>query len=388
MTDQDRQYLRQALDLAARGRALASPNPVVGAVVLDASGAKVGEGFHTYEGVQHAEVLALEQAGERARGGALYVTLEPCSHYGRTGPCSEAVVASGVKRVVAPLEDANPEVEGAGFAQLRRAGVQVEIAEEFRSEAAQLNEDFFHYMKTGRPLVTLKTAATLDGKIAAPDDNTGWITSERARKHVHNVRHRHDAILTGIGTVLEDDPMLNDRSGLARRRPIMRIVVDSLCRLPVESKLVESFQDDLVVMTTSAAVPKRKSLLEERGVPVFVMDAPKGRVDLKAVIDWAAKQRMLSLMIEAGAKLNWAALDEGVVDKILIYYAPKILGGLESLPIAGGVGPSHRRRSLPVIRVLARRRGGRNISRGGGGVGRHRIQPSGISAIRYVHNLV
>ena len=338
MTDPDCRHLLEALDLASKGRALASPNPVVGAVVVDSSGAKVGEGFHTYDGVKHAEILALEQAGEKARGGALYVTLEPCSHSGRTGPCTDAVIQAGIRRVVCPLEDGNPEVRGAGFEKLRAAGVEVEVAEELRGEAALLNEDFFHYMKTGRPLVTLKTAATLDGKIAAPDDNTGWITSERARKHVHEVRHRHDAILTGIGTVLEDDPMLNDRSGMSRRRPIMRIVVDSLCRLPVESKLVESFEDDLVVMTTSAAVPKRKELLEERGVPVLVMDAPKGRVDLHGVVEWAAKRRMLSLMIEAGAKLNWAALDEGIVDKILIYYAPKILGGLDSLPIAGGVG--------------------------------------------------
>lgn len=338
MTDQDRQYLQEALQLAAKGRALASPNPMVGAVVLDAEGRKVGAGSHTYDGVKHAEVLALEEAGERARGGTLYVTLEPCSHQGRTGPCSEAIAASGLKRVVAPVEDGNPDVSGKGFDRLRAAGIEVVMAEEFRDQATALNEAFFHFMRTGRPLVTLKTAATLDGKIAAPDDNTGWITSGAARQHVHEVRHSHDAILTGIGTVLEDDPLLTDRSGLLRRRPLMRIVVDSLCRLPVESQLVESYNNDLAVMTTSAAIPKRKELLEERGVPVHVMDAPLGRVDLKAVIAWAAQERLLSLMIEAGAKLNWASLDEGIVDKVLIYYAPKILGGLDSLPMAGGIG--------------------------------------------------
>ncbi len=338
MTDLDRQFLREALQLAATGRALASPNPLVGAVVLDAEGNKVGEGFHTYEGVKHAEVLALEAAGERSRGGTLYVTLEPCSHHGRTGPCSEALVAAGVQRVVAPLEDSNPEVSGKGFERLRSAGIEVEIAEEFREEAAMLNEAYLHFMRSGRPLVTLKTAATLDGKIAAPDDNTGWITSGEARQHVHEVRHSHDAILTGIGTVLEDDPLMTDRSGFPRRKPLMRIVVDSLCRLPIESQLVQSFDNDLAVMTTSAAVPKRKQLLEERGIPVQVMDAPMGRVDLKAVIRWAAQQQQLSLMVEAGAKLNWAALDGGIVDKVLIYYAPKILGGLDSLPMAGGIG--------------------------------------------------
>ncbi len=338
MTDLDRQFLKEALQLAATGRALASPNPLVGAVVLDAEGSKVGDGFHTYEGVKHAEVLALEAAGERARGGTLYVTLEPCSHHGRTGPCSEALVAAGVQRVVAPLEDSNPDVSGKGFERLRSAGIEVEIADEFREEAAMLNEAYLHFMRSGRPLVTLKTAATLDGKIAAPDDNTGWITSGEARQHVHEVRHSHDAILTGIGTVLEDDPLMTDRSGFPRRKPLMRIVVDSLCRLPIESQLVQSFDNDLAVMTTSAAVPKRKQLLEERGIPVQVMDAPMGRVDLKAVISWATQQQLLSLMVEAGAKLNWAALDAGIVDKVLIYYAPKILGGLDSLPMAGGIG--------------------------------------------------
>lgn len=338
MTDLDRQYLRDALDLAAKGRALASPNPLVGAIVLDADGNRVGEGFHTYDGIKHAEVLALEAAGDRAKGGTLYVTLEPCSHQGRTGPCSDAVVAAGIRRVVAPLEDGNPDVSGKGFERLRNAGIDVEIADEFAGQAAVLNEAYLHFMKTGRPLVTLKTAATLDGKIAAPDDNTGWITSGEARQHVHAVRHGHDAILTGIGTVLEDDPLMTDRSGLERRKPLMRIVVDSLCRLPIESQLVQSFDNDLAVMTTSAAVPKRKQLLEERGIPVHVFDAPMGRVDLKAVVGWAAEQQLLSLMVEAGAKLNWAALDAGIVDKVLIYYAPKILGGLDSLPMAGGIG--------------------------------------------------
>jgi diaminohydroxyphosphoribosylaminopyrimidine deaminase/5-amino-6-(5-phosphoribosylamino)uracil reductase len=248
------------------------------------------------------------------------------------------LVAAGVQRVVAPLEDSNPDVSGKGFERLRSAGIEVEIAEEFREEAAMLNEAYLHFMRSGRPLVTLKTAATLDGKIAAPDDNTGWITSGEARQHVHEVRHSHDAILTGIGTVLEDDPLMTDRSGFTRRKPLMRIVVDSLCRLPIESQLVQSFDNDLAVMTTSAAVPKRKQLLEERGIPVQVMDAPMGRVDLKAVIRWAAQQQLLSLMVEAGAKLNWAALEVGIVDKVLIYYAPKILGGLDSLPMAGGIG--------------------------------------------------
>jgi diaminohydroxyphosphoribosylaminopyrimidine deaminase/5-amino-6-(5-phosphoribosylamino)uracil reductase len=347
ITEIDRGWMREALELATRASALASPNPLVGAVVVDADGEKAGEGLHRYAEVAHAEALALHQAGARARGGTLYVSLEPCSHQGlsrpnsaprRTGPCVDAVIAAGIKRVVCPIEDENPKVSGAGFAKLREAGVEVEIMDELAGYARRLNEDFFHFAKTGRPLVTLKTAATLDGKISAPDDNSGWITSEIARRHVQTVRHRHDAILTGIGTVLEDDPHMTDRSGLPRRRPLLRIVLDSLCRIPLDSKLVESSDRDLVVATTSAAPVSRREALEQRGVSIWVCDSPKGRVDLKAVIEAVGKRDMLSVMIEAGSKVNWAAMDEGLADKALIYYAPKILGGMESLPLAGGVG--------------------------------------------------
>jgi len=351
MTDTDRKHMERALTLAREARGLASPNPTVGSVVVGAGGEVVGEGVHAYDDKRHAEIAALDQAGDRAQGADVYVTLEPCNHQGRTGPCSEALLKAGVARVVCPLEDANPQVAGAGFARLREAGVQVEIADEYARQARVLNEAFFHFANTGRPFVTLKTAATLDGKIAAPDDNTGWITSEKARLHVHQVRHSHDAILTGIGTAIHDDPLLTDRTGVKRRRPLLRVVCDSLCRLPAESKLVESFDDDLVILTTSAAAPKRKELLEARGVPVHVMDAPGGRVDLKQAVAWLGEQQMLSVMIEAGSKLNWAALDEEIVDKILIYYAPKILGGLESLPIAGGIGRRSRKAAIQVKNI-------------------------------------
>jgi diaminohydroxyphosphoribosylaminopyrimidine deaminase/5-amino-6-(5-phosphoribosylamino)uracil reductase len=338
MTAEDRKFLREAFDLAVRGRALASPNPMVGAVLVDSLGRTAGSGFHTYDARKHAEVLALEQAGEAARGATIYINLEPCSHDGRTPPCANALIDAGIRRVVAPVHDQNPLVAGTGFTLLREGGVEVEIAEEFSAEALKLNEAFFHWAKTGKPLVTLKSAVTLDGKIAAPDDNSGWITSEVARAHVQQVRHSHDAIMTGIGTVLADDCLLTDRTGQPRRRPLLRIVVDSLLRLPLESQLVNSFQNDLVVMTTSAAPSRRRAALEARGIPVQVFDAPQGRVDLGAAVRWLGEQQIISLVIEAGSKLNWAALDSGVVDKALLYYAPKILGGVDSLPMAGGVG--------------------------------------------------
>ncbi|MGA3075872.1 MAG: bifunctional diaminohydroxyphosphoribosylaminopyrimidine deaminase/5-amino-6-(5-phosphoribosylamino)uracil reductase RibD, partial [Bryobacteraceae bacterium] len=208
----DARYLREALDLARKGNAQASPNPLVGAVLVR-DGQAVGRGFHTWAGVKHGEILALEEAGERARGATLYINLEPCCHEGRTGPCTAALIQAGVARVVAALEDPNPLVAGEGMRQLRAAGIRAEIATAFSAEAAKLNEAFVHFMRTRLPLVTLKTALTLDGKIAAPDDNRGWITSEKARAHVQQLRHDSDAMLTGIGTVLADDCLLTDRSG-------------------------------------------------------------------------------------------------------------------------------------------------------------------------------
>lgn len=335
-------FMREALDLARKGRGLASPNPMVGAVVVR-DGEVVGRGFHTYAGIKHGEAIALEEAGEKARGATVYLNLEPCSHQGRTPPCADALIAAGVGRVVAAIEDPNPLVAGDGFRKLRAAGIEVSLAPEFAPEAEKLNQPFLHFMRTGRPLVTLKTAITLDGKISAPDDNRGWITSERARAHVQELRHDHDAILTGIGTVLADDCLLTDRSGFPRSRPLLRIVMDSQLRLPLDSKMARSAAGDVLVVTTSASSPDRRKLMEGRGIEVLVCDGPGGRADLQSLITWLAKKRYLSLMIEAGSKLNWTALETGAVDRIFFYYGPKILGGLEALPLAGGIG--RRRRS-------------------------------------------
>jgi diaminohydroxyphosphoribosylaminopyrimidine deaminase/5-amino-6-(5-phosphoribosylamino)uracil reductase len=343
-------FLREALDLARRGRGQTSPNPMVGAVLVR-DGEVVGRGFHTYGGTKHAEVLALEEAGARARGAMLYINLEPCSHEGRTGPCADALIAAGVSRVVGAMQDPNPRVAGEGFRRLRAAGVEVEMADEFTTEAEKLNEDFVHFMRTGQPLVTLKTALTLDGKIAAPDDNRGWITSETARAHVQQLRHNSDAILTGVGTVLADDCRLTDRTGLPRSRPLVRVVADSQLRIPLESKMVTGAQDDLVVVTTSAASGERRKALESRGVRVLTFDGRSGRTDLRRLVQWLGEEKRLSLVIEAGSMLNWAALDAGIVDKIFFYYAPKILGGTESLSMAGGTGRRRRMDAILLNRV-------------------------------------
>jgi len=341
------QYLSEALDLARKGRGQTSPNPMVGAVIVR-DGEVVGRGFHTYAGRKHGEILAIEQAGEKARGATLYINLEPCSHQGRTGPCAEAIAASGVSEVVAAMQDPNPLVSGQGFRILRDAGVTVRIAAEFTAQAEKLNEPFVHFMRHHKPLVTLKAALTLDGKIAAPDDNRGWITSEVARAHVQQLRHETDAILSGIGTLLADDCLLNDRSGLARSRPLLRLVIDSQLRTPPHSKMLLSCRDDVVVVTTSAAPSDRRKTLEARGAKVLVFDGPGGRTDLRSVVDWLGRENYQSLMIEAGSRVNWAALEAEIVDKVFFYYGAKILGGLQSLPMAGGAG---RRRRVDAIAV-------------------------------------
>jgi diaminohydroxyphosphoribosylaminopyrimidine deaminase/5-amino-6-(5-phosphoribosylamino)uracil reductase len=338
-------FLDEAVALARLGRGLTSPNPMVGAILVR-DGAVVGKGFHTYPGVKHAEILALEEAGEQAKGATLYINLEPCSHQGRTGPCSDALIAAGVAKVVAGMEDPNPRVSGEGFRKLRAAGIPVEVP--VSKPALKLNEAFAHFMRSRRPMVTLKTALTLDGKIAAPDDNRGWITSATARAHVQQLRHDSDAIMTGIGTVLADNCFLTDRSGLPRHRPLMRVVLDSRLRLPLSSQMVASIADDLTVVTTSAASLDRKKALEDRGARVLTFDGPGGHADIRRTVQWLGEQQYLSLLVEAGSKVNWAVLEAESVDKVFFYYAPKILGGTQSLPMAGGIG---RRRRADAIQI-------------------------------------
>jgi len=346
-----RDYMAEALALARRGAALTSPNPMVGAVIVR-DDEVVGRGFHIWSEEKHAEIVALEEAGERARGATIYVTLEPCAHTGRTGPCADALIAAGIAKVVVASEDPNPLVAGEGLRRLRASAIAVEMSPEHRAAAEKLNEAFLHFIRTGKPLVTLKSALTLDGKIAAPHDNTGWITSEHARAHVQVLRHAHDAIVTGIGTVLSDNPLLTDRSELPRARPLVRVVLDSTLRISPASRLVQTAKDDLVIATTSAASPERRKALEARGVEVRSFDGPHGRVDIRDVISLLAARRCLSVMLEAGSKVNWAALESGAVDKVFLYYAPKILGGLESLPMAGGAGRMSRIDAIQLHKTI------------------------------------
>jgi len=353
---------------------LASPNPYVGAVIADTSGEVVGTGSYTYAGVKHAEILALEAAGARARGGTLYINLEPHAHQGRTPPCTDALIAAGIRRVVAAMPDPNPKVSGRGFEQLRAAGVQVAVGS-LEEQARRLNEAFARYIRHGTPLVTLKAAMTLDGQIApppgeasrhsAPTENgfTGsWITGELTRAHAHELRHQHDAILVGVGTILADNPLLTDRSGRPRRRPLLRVILDSRLRLPLESRLVQSVAADRkndVLVFCASADEQKKAPLEELGIRIETIPAvePDGRPDLPAILRRLGQLEITSLMIEGGATVNWTALASDVVDKVFLYYAPKILAGSGSIPFAAGAGFLHMSQAAQVKHIELHRFG-------------------------------
>ena len=353
----DEQFLHSALDLARQGVGLASPNPCVGAVIVDANGSIVGAGAYTYDGMKHAEVRALEQAGDRARGATLYINLEPHSHHGRTPPCTDALIAAGISRVVASMPDPNPKVSGQGFEKLRAAGMPVEVGR-LEAEARRLNEAFARYIRHGVPLVTLKTAMTLDGKIAPPPVSSpkhtpgipagGWLTGVEARSHVHEQRHQSDAILVGVGTILADDPLLTDRSGHPRRRTLLRVILDSHLRLPLESRLVQSAKyggtshDDVLVFYCDGEENKKREL-ETRGIRVEQLPpAPSDcRPDIHAVLRRLGLLEITSVMIEGGAIVNGTALSSGAVDKVFLYYAPKILACDQSIPFAYGMGVSN-----------------------------------------------
>lgn len=335
-SDADERFARRALALAQRGIALAHPNPTVGAVIVK-NGRVIGEGFHRYDNRDHAEIVALRRAGNQARGATLYVTLEPCCTTGRTGPCTNAVIDAGIGRVVASTSDPNPAVSGKGFAQLRRAGIRVDTGA-CGDEARQLNESFAKWIATGLPFVTLKTALTLDGKIALrPGDSTS-ISSTPSREYVQRLRHGADALLTGIGTILVDDSLLTDRTGEPRRRPLLRVIVDSHLRLPLKSRVVKSAKRDVLVFSIVSEDSSKSRALARAGVDVVRVSATTGRVDLSAVMRELGRRQILNVLLEAGAELNGAALEAGIVDKMILFYAPRIMGN-------GGV---------PVARLFSR----------------------------------
>ena len=328
-TELDRSLMARALQLASQGVGLVSPGPLVGCVIVDTENSVVGEGFYVFEDVKHAETIALAEAGSQARGGTAYVSLEPHAHYGRTSPCTDALIAAGIKRVVAPIHDLNPKVSGRGFEHLRNAGLEVEVGL-LAKEAERINEAYLHYMCTGRPFVHLKIAVSLDGKIATRTGDARWVTGPESRKRAHELRHQYDAILIGSTTALKDDPQLTDRSGLARRRPLTRVVLDSRLQLGLESQLVQSAEDSpLLVFTSPDGDPDKLAALEQ----CFVEISRTGARDLLSVLDQLGRRSIQSVLVEGGAEVAGSFIDARLVNKITFFIAPKIIGGREA-PIA------------------------------------------------------
>ena len=337
MFETDRMWMRRALELAACARGRTSPNPMVGALLVR-DNQLVGEGFHAYAGSDHAEVAVLREAGPAARDATLYVSLEPCCHYGRTPPCVEQVLQAGVRRVVAACEDPNPAVSGKGIAALRAAGLLVDVGV-LAEEASRLNEAFFTHVRTGRPFVTLKVAASLDGKIATRTGDSRWISGESARRRVHQLRNEVDAVLVGIGTVLRDNPLLTTRLGIADQRDPIRVIVDNLARCPLRAKVVNRASTAPTILAVAQMAPRTKlEALKNEGVQVIVVENSPRRVSLERLMEALGKRGILSVMIEGGAEINASALREGIVDKVLVFLAPILIGGKSTPTAVGGEG--------------------------------------------------
>lgn len=341
--------MARALELAGRGVGQVSPGPLVGCVVVSASGDVVGEGFYIFEAIKHAETIALDQAGEKARGATVYVSLEPHAHHGRTAPCTDALIAAGIKRVVAPIEDLNPKVSGKGFAHLRAAGVQVDTGL-MREDAARVNEAYLHFMTTGLPFVHLKLAVSLDGKIATRTGDARWITGPEARARAHELRHDYDAILVGAGTATSDDPLLTDRSGLPRRRPLVRVVLDDALRLSANSQLARTTSEAPVIVFGNA---DDADALRDQGVQIVTSIGG----DLRAVLKELASRSLQSVLVEGGATVAGEFLDAGLVNKVTFFIAPKIIGGASAPSAVGGAGVEKMSEALELEKISVTQRG-------------------------------
>jgi diaminohydroxyphosphoribosylaminopyrimidine deaminase / 5-amino-6-(5-phosphoribosylamino)uracil reductase len=344
--EQDERFMQRALKLAHDTIGQASPNPQVGCVLVQ-SGEIIAEGAHLYDLRDHAEIAALKQAAERGRittGATAYVTLEPCAHHGRTGPCADALVAARIARCVIATTDPNPLVSGQGIAKLRAAGIEVTMGT-LQQQAQDLNDAFAHFIQHHKPFVTLKAALSADGKLAPTPSSRltnqpHWLTGPAARLEVQLLRHASDAILTGIGTVLADNPALTDRSELPRRRPLLRVVLDTNLRTPLNSQLILTAKDDLLILTGTHAPKAKIAALEAAGAEVLTIPSPRGQhashLSLRAVLTTLAKRKILSLLLEAGSHLNGAFLTQNLVDKAVLFYGESTLGEA-ALPFAQGI---------------------------------------------------
>ena len=344
--------MRIAMRLARRGHT--SPNPMVGAVVVK-DGSIIGRGYHPQAGLPHAEVFALEQAGAAANGAVLYVTLEPCCHYGRTPPCVDAIVKSGARRVVAAMTDPNPKVEGRGLDALRKAGIDVTVGV-LENEAKALNEAYVKHITTGLPFVTLKMAMTLDGKIATRTGDSKWVSGEEARRVVHRMRSRADALVIGAGTLNEDDPALTVRRGRGAWQPA-RVVVDAFARISPDSQVFQSPGGQVIIAATRLADKSDIRKLEAAGARILILGEADGRVDISALFQTLAEMGMINIMLEGGGELSASALAARAVDKVVMFIAPKIIGGRAAKTPVEGEGLPKMEDALPLVDVKTRRCG-------------------------------
>ena len=328
-------YMKRAIELARKGEGKTSPNPLVGAVIVK-DGRIIGEGYHKYYGGNHAEVEAINNAKESVRGATIYVNLEPCSHYGKTPPCAIRLVEDGVRKVVMGIRDPNPKVSGQGIKILEDSGIEV-VEGVLEKEAKELNEVFIKYIISRRPFVYLKYAMTLDGKIATINGDSKWISNEKSRQEVHKLRNKVSGIMVGINTIIVDDPSLNVR--MNEGQDPTRIIVDSNCRISPNAKVLQIESDArTIVAVTRNADPLKVALIEETGAEVLVIGEREGRVDLKSLLKLLGKRGIDSILIEGGGSLIWSALEEELVDKVQVYIAPKLIGGVKSPTPVGGKG--------------------------------------------------
>jgi len=350
------QHMRRALYLARKAEGQTSPNPMVGAMVVK-SGKVIAEGYHKKAGLPHAEIVALRKAGSKAKGATLYVSLEPCCHQGRTPPCTEAIVAAGIKRVVVGVRDPNPLVCGKGTRHLKKNGIEV-VAGVLKRDCERLNETFIKYIRTGRPWVILKSALSLDGKIATRTGDSQWITGPKAREYAHRIRNNVDAILVGAGTVCADDPRLTVRLKKGEVRNPVRVIVDGKYSVPISARVFSNARRERVVYATLGGLPvARKNKLQKMGVEILVVKRKKGRVDLAQLMDELGAMEITSVMIEGGAEISGNVFDEKLVDKLIYFVAPKIIGGKDALGAVGGQGIDRLKEALQIKGMTVARLG-------------------------------
>lgn len=348
-------YMRRAIKLALKAKGKTSPNPLVGAIIVK-DGKIVGEGFHLRAGEPHAEINALKVAGDKAKGGEIYLNLEPCSHTGRTPPCVEALIQSQIKKVFVGMVDPNPLVQGKGIKILQEAGIEVKVGI-LEAECRKLNEIFIKYITTRKPFVILKVAASLDGRIATDTGDSKWITNEKSRKYVHRLRSEVDAVLVGIGTVEKDNPQLTCRLKNQQGKDPVRIIVDSTLRISPEAKVLNlNSLSPTIIATTDRAKPEKIKIIEGKGARVMIIPS-RDRVDLNALMDALGKEEITSVLIEGGSEVNTAALEAGIVDKIIFFYAPRIIGGKKAPLIMEGKGFSLINECWQVYQMEVRRFG-------------------------------